>query len=321
MLPPMAPTSHMQDMAIVVPHDARATHDIANLRFGEFAVNGYVAWTVAKVNPTPSSGASITPGSFVNAQTGEVVVPPNARPVILKEGEWIRLVSAQKASQVQEGHYSWSETYKLRMRIPSPEDYYSPFIHGGTIIFRLDSTASGMSQFASVHLLFDDWTKYVDSASDFISTHSGFLEQSTPSHLESPELKRLLSGDNKLLAVEAFRELAAMRQLMPDMVRQPFTQSDEKLGAVFCYLMLTDTEPNIFVPQIADIIRRSHDSTSLRPIALGAYAAVLMGPRDTTHMGYARNVLEQVAVQLRHLKLSFDADPYMKLILSQTVTP
>src|SRR6266540_7520940 len=107
------------------------------------------------------SGSATVPGAYIKADTGELITPPNADTVIVKEGTWKVIAAAPQAKPPTGNQYSWTESPAEEKRILFPEDYYSPFTHGGTILCRPESNPNSLAAFGRVHLLFSDWDKYV----------------------------------------------------------------------------------------------------------------------------------------------------------------
>lgn len=315
-VPPAPPP----DQAIVLFHDARAVRDIASLRPEDYGLQGHPAWVVAKVTPGPDSGASSVPGAFVDGQTGKIVQPPGTQAVVTKDGTWKALMTAPQSSQYAGGSYSWSERLAQRKRSLSPEDYYSPFVSGGIVLFRPLPGASEMDQFEPARLLFSDWGQYVAPAFDFVRQHSRLFDEVKLSPDEITQLTRLLSERNGLLAVLAFRQLLLAAKMGAIPVSQNLFRADERAAAIFTYLALTapthQTEIDQALEGTLDAVRSSQDLTRLRSIGLGCFAAALFNP-GTRGAVEAKRALEAIRVRLKQLGRAAGRDQELDLIFEK----
>src|SRR2546421_3121345 len=91
-------------------HDARATHDVANLRFvAEKAGAG--AWVVLKITPAPHSGSATAIGASIDAATGKLIEtstgkdlsPGAAHPGIIEQGSWELIASLSGPATASRG--------------------------------------------------------------------------------------------------------------------------------------------------------------------------------------------------------------------------
>jgi len=325
-----------QDMARALSRDMRSVYDIASLRFKDFVASGKPEWTLAIVTPGLWSGSATIPGAYIVAETGKLVTPPNPHEVIVRKGDWVAIGSAQAPTK-KSGSYSWSDPgvepcHRCPPWRPVIEDFYSPFDYSPSgqediVLFRFDPAAKDRKQFVSARLLFDSWTIDVEPASAFVTGHPGLLEDGQTSTNELPILKDILSGANRLLAVEAFRELLESRQMTPAMAQEQISKNGNQLRAVFSYLILASSATENLPQQLNQFIHNSYDPATLKSVALGAYTAALMKP-GTNVSGRALATLKAVAAQARALYgtpndgTPNDKDPYkdayLKLILQQT---
>ena len=321
-----------QHMARALYRDMRSVYDTASLRFKDFVANGKPDWTLAIVTPALWSGSATIPGAYIVAETGKIVTPPNPHEVIVRKGDWVAIASAQ-ATTKKSGSYSWSDPvvepcHRCPPWRPVIEDIYSPFDYSPSgqediVLFRFDPAAKDRKQFISARLLFDSWTIDVEPAFEFVAGHPGLLEDGQTSTNELPILKDLLSGTNRLLAVEAFRELVESRQMTPAMAQEQISKKGNKLCAVFSYLILASSATENLPPQLNQVIRNSYDPATLRSVALGAFAAAWMKP-GTDVSSRALATLKAVATQTRALygTPANEKDPYkdayLTLIFQQT---
>ena len=152
--------------------------------------------------------------------------------------------------------------------------------------------------------------------------HPALLEDGQTSTNELPILKEILSGTNRLLAVEAFRELVESRQMTPAMAQEQISKKGNQLRAVFSYLVLARSATENLSQELDQFIHNSYDPATLRSVALGAYTAAMMKP-GTNVSGRALATLKAVATQVRALygtpidKDDPYHDAYLKLILQQ----
>jgi hypothetical protein len=269
--------------------------------------------------PSPKSGSATVPGAHINADTGEFVTPQNAQTVIVKEGKWRVLATSEQMTQYSAGSYSWTEPLTAMKRKLLPEDYYSPFAHGGTIVFRPAPGASGIEQFGTVRLLFPNWGQFVAPAFAFMVSHPALLGDGQVGPTELPQLTQLLSQNNELLAVLAFRELVASGQMAPNLARNQLTNAQANLAAVYTYIALTSQAGggHQLAQEIAGITKMTHDATKLRSIALGAFSAGLFRAEDSGIISSSKSALGAVRHRLKELKIAVEKDIYLNSIFEK----
>jgi hypothetical protein len=239
--PSNAPPFMIQDSSRTAIHDARSVHDTASFQFRDFVLSGHPYWVMAAVTPAPDSGSAATiPASHIDKTSGQLVFSKGERPALKKAGNWTEIATAPLVSKGKGSTYSWLEVLESHKRVLFPEDYYSPFISGGTIVFHYVPEATGKAQFESVKLIFDDWAQDVAPASAFVESHPGLLEGGEKKAPELLQLRSLLTIKNKLLAVEAFRELATSGHLDANVALACLNEADNPLNAIFSYLMLAN---------------------------------------------------------------------------------
>ena len=302
---------------IVVIHDARAVHDIASLRLENFMVQGRPTWVVAIVIPGPRSGSANIPGAYINGATGEFVAPQNSEPVVLKEGRWRALAISEQAA-ASEGTYSWSEPI-IEKRKLAPEDYYSPFARGGTILLSRTPDATGLEQLGAVYLLFHDWDQYAAPAFTFISSHPALLADDHVGPSELAQLAQLLSESNKVLAVLAFRGLVGSGQMDPNLAGNQLRQAGSNLAAVYTYLILVTAkdDPHQLSQHLIKVSLKTNDATKLRSFALGAFAAGLFQSVNSRTVSNSKLVLGAVKQRLKALRIPVESDAYLASIFEK----
>ena len=299
-------------------HDARAVHDTAALKFKEFHADGQSAWIVAAVRPAPASGSASVPGAHIKASTGEFVAPRGAQPVVSKSGTWEAIARSSGAASADKASYSWPEQISEKRGLPTPEDYYSPFSDGGTIAFRYQPNSVGIDQFQSVRLIFPDWAKDVASASAFVESHRGLLENGEQRAPEVVHLQQLLKDKNRFLAVEAFRELSDSGHLDGNLVFERITHAAAPQDAVLTYLVLTSRGGDELSEQVNAAVRSSADQKKLESIALAAFSALLFRSNDSKAIARSRSALQHVHDRARQLRIPMDPNSYLSLIFNKS---
>lgn len=288
-------------------HDARAVHDAASLRFDDYEPGGRPAWVLAVVSPGPRSGSGIIPGAHI--ESGTLVMPPGAQPSLLKEGTW--KASAPPGAHPSSGSYSWYEPTQEK-RVLSPEDYYSPFTHGGTILFRPVPGKTDIEQFGAVRLIFPDWVASVPAAFTFHEANPHLLDPG-PQTAAVGKLVPLVSQPNQLLAVVAFRNLLALGLAQPDWVRAQLVRVSGPLGAVFGYLTIVIAGPNVsrpFAHETLQVMDTAGEAT-LRALVSGAFAAALLRSHDPAALARAMAVLAKGRQRLSAAGVAVDRDAHL----------
>jgi hypothetical protein len=313
--PAIPPPQQMESRLL---HDARAVHDTASLRFRDFETNGEPSWVLATVTPAPRSGSATVPGAYIKADTGELVMPGAAETVVVKAGSW-KAEAAARAGQSTGGTYDWTEPLEEK-RTLLPEDYYSPFVHGGTMLCRPTSSAPGIEQFGPVHLLFPEWGQYVTAASAFTQRHRALFEADQLGPTAVAELEQLLSQDNALLAVLAFRALSQGGRMTSNLVRELLARAEGHALAIFTYLILVSPGPeagNPLAQEVDGLVRTSPQAPKIRSVALGAFAAALFRSGDSAILSYSRSLLRAVRQRLDMPGVASDQESYVPLILEK----
>ena len=316
MLAANSPPPMPHDAAVVLIHDARAVHDTAHLQFRDYVVGGQPMWVEALVTPSAESGSATIPGSHLNKNTGELINPEGAQLALEKAGSCKTITAAVGTDTYRGGTYSWLEPMEFHKRVTIPEDYYSPFVSGGIVVFRPAPGAAGIAQFQSLRLIFPDWAEYVAPASAFVESHPSVLENGEERAGDLAQLRNLLSDTNKLLAVKAFRRLLESGHLDANSAFEHTTQAEAPLDAIFSYLVLTNHGSDNLTEKISAAVDASENEKKLESLALGAFSAMLFGPRDSSTTTRSRSVLLHVRARAQQLKIQMDKSSYLHLILS-----
>ena len=318
-MPPldMPPTLPPQQAEYALLHAARAVHDTASVRFTDFAIDGRPSWVLATVTPSPRSGSATIPGAHLDARTGEVVAPSGARAVLVKEGTWKPVVAARPSQAMTQNTYSWTESLAQRKRTLLPEDYYSPFTHGGAILCRPTPGAAGIDQFGPVRVLLPGWEGYVPSASAFAEGYPALLTDGAVGPADGAQIDQLASQDNKLLAVLAFRSLLRGGRMNPSVAQAQLARVETDVLAILVYLVITGPapgSPGVSLRDIHGAVTALRDLDRSRAIALGAFAAGLFRGDAATP---AKSLLRAVRQRLGEIGVAPDRDPYLHLMLEK----
>lgn len=318
------PVASQQEIESILLHDARVIHDTASLILDNFVVDGVQSWALANVIPGPRSGSGMIPGASVNAQTGEFVIPQGAKTVLIKEGRWNMIEATSQYKHKTEASFSWSEPMDKHKRVLLPEDFYSPFAQGGIILFRPMPEQLGIDQFGPVHLLFQEWGQYVVAASAFVKNHEQLFEaDSKTGPAETNQLMAMLSNENKLIVVLAFRRLIEIERITPDLAAKQLANSKEHLRAILTYMMITDQKPSTdepFVQVISSCLNNATNVDTIRPIALGAFSAGLLRSADAGILSRSKAVLRQTKRCLKELGTQIEKKPHLILIFKMMDT-
>lgn len=318
-LPPPRPRG-----AVALVHDARAVHDVASLQFHDVTAAGGPPWVVANVSPGPNSGGSVSPAAVPLDLAARIQVPKDAGAVILKTGSWKGVATFPQVGQTQGGSYAWWEPLQ-RKRTLTPEDYYSPFAEGGTILFQPVAGARGIAQFGDVHLLFEGWGPSVGPAFDFVQAHPALFAGVEMTPAEAAQLTQVISGKTPLLALFAFRQLLQAAQIRASLAGHLLDSSSPHLAAALTYLLLTipslDEQNHPLAEQIPVAIKAAPDVAALRPVGLGAYAVGLFASRDRAALTCAKEVLTALRERSRALGTDAENDAYLGLIFERMGVP
>ena len=294
-----------RDAATVLLHDARAVHDIAAFAPAAY-VSGGPPWIVASVTPGPNSGKATTPGAFIRSDTGQMVVPPRATTVLMKQGVWQAVAGGQGGAA-----YTWNEPLAPKHK-PAPEDRYSPFVFGGTVLFRPAPEVKKLADLSPVTMLFPDWAQHVGPALALFQSSPEIFKRDADSAAQR-QLLGLLAGDNRLLAVMALRALQGSTGLTAENERVYLTRASGHFAAVVLYVMLAG--PGAGDAVAAEAVRavpETRDPAQIRALALGAFAVSIFG--DAESFPRARAVLEATYQQVGAAGLRVNSDPYLYAI-------
>ncbi|MFO1448493.1 MAG: hypothetical protein U1F61_10080 [Opitutaceae bacterium] len=287
-LPPPAPAIER-----VVWHDCRMIHDCSLLTLAELTAEPTNQWVVATVEPAPDSGSATIPGASIDGKTGKVVVPAGGDAVIQKKGVYERQ-AAHGIDWVAKGTYSWTEPLDKRTRGLMPEDCYSPFAQGGVIYFRPVAGKPGLALFGRVRLLPPEWAVPFPQAAAYVRTQPG-----VPT---SDLLKRMLTSQNAVLALLAYRELVVEHRLSGPELLAPLERARGPLRAVMARLVLDHEQPVLPGKTALDgLVERAAQRDALLPLASAAFSAVQFGAATPDLTARARAFFGRVRQQAEKL--------------------
>lgn len=292
-----------QPPQLAAAHNARAVHDTAMLRFSDLAPGGKPRWVLARINPTAQSGSAILPGAVIHAGTGRLDIPSGAVASTLKQGSWTPLSPAAGGAG---GTYTWTEALEEEKRSLTVEDIYSPFAKGGTIVFVPSAQSMGLAQFGSARLVFDDWASFVDTASRYI------VDNRTDVEADGAKLLPMLAHENPLVRLSTLRQLLANRQVTPAIVNR-FLAGGGHFASVVAYMIFASSDGRLS-ETVLQFVSKTHDPARLRPVALGAHAALVFRGPETGVRARATTVLKAVTEQLEPAARS---DPYFERLLAK----
>jgi len=313
-MPPPPPATQVE---FTVLHDARAVHDAASLCLDDYEPSGRPSWILATVSPDAQSGSATVPGGYFEADTGKLVVPSGAQTSLIKSGNWSAIASAPLGAHPSHHAYSWYEPL-VRKRTLLVEDHYSPFVHGGTVLFQPHLAKTDLEQFGAACLIFPDWAAKVPAAFAFHEANPHLLDPG-PQTAAVAKLVQLVSDPNPLLAVVAFRNLLALGLAQPDWVRAQLVRVSGPLGAVFGYLTIVIAGPNVsrpFANETLQVIDTAAEPT-LRALVLGSFAAALLPTGNPAIEVRARSVLGKAKQRLGAAGVVVAKDPQLSLMFDR----
>jgi hypothetical protein len=300
-----------------VLHDARSTHDVASVNFDAYEVRGGAFWSLATISPDSKSGSATIPGGYFEADGGKLVVPSGVQTSVVKAGTWSALASAPPSTRPGSGSFSWYEPM-VDKRVLTAEDYYSPFVHGGLILFTPVPAKTDIEQFGSVRVLFPTWAPDVPAAFKFHQTNRRLFDR-TQQTMAVQQLKKLVSGVNQLLAVAAWRSLLARGIVQPDWVSAQLASTSGPLGAVFSYLTIVIKSPDAprsFAQATLAAVDVASEPT-LRALALGAFAAGLFYSRESAILAQSKAVLAKTRQRLAALGVTVHDDARLSVMFDK----
>ncbi|KVL18845.1 hypothetical protein [Burkholderia sp. MSMB1826] len=260
-----------------VAAETRMVHDVATLKRSDYRSADGASWVISTITPAADSGASVTGTTYFDTAKGRTVAVPDARRRYANRGTW-QVVASSSPSVPATGRYDWLTLawLPINRRPPpqTPEHLYSPFIRGGTIVYRWNPAAEGGEQFGNVRMIFPEWTQQVADA--LRSAPAAVQDGASPT--PPPALDRVKAETNPMTAVldfgDALREEPVERIVarLPALLR---VQDRHELSALvfLCLSAARDEDRPRFVETINATIATIDDRARLLAIAYGAFAA------------------------------------------------
>ncbi|MBR8301933.1 hypothetical protein KDW49_14585 [Burkholderia dolosa] len=256
-----------------VAAETRMVHDTATLKPSDYRAADGSSWVIADIVPAPDSGAKVAGPTYFDTAKQQTVAVPDARRRYANRGTW-HVVASSSPSVPATGRYDWLSLAWLpinRRPLPqTPEHLYSPFIDGGTIVYRWQPAAPGGDQFGAVRMIFPAWKQQVAQVLRSADERS---TRDTASPLD-----RLNQDANPMAAVLDFRD--ALRDEPADRIaaRLPALLRAGDLHEVsaivfLCVAASRDDDRARFVDTIERSIAAIDDDARLLAIAYGAFAA------------------------------------------------
>ncbi|WP_175780403.1 hypothetical protein [Burkholderia anthina] len=266
-----------------VAAETRMVHDVATLQPSDYRSPDGASWVIATLTPAKDSGEIVTGNTYFDTAKQQTVAVPDARRRYANRGTW-QVVASSSPSVPATGRYDWLTLAWLainRRPLPqTPEHLYSPFIHGGTIVYRWDPAAQGGEQFGNVRMIFPEWQQQVAAvlqAAPADDAQGAITEQVSA-------LDRAKQDTNPMAAVldfgKAVQEEPADRiaSKLPALLR---ANDLHEVSAIVYQCLAASREEDR--PRLVEAINGSifsvDDSARLLAIAYGAFAAGRVRPR------------------------------------------
>jgi hypothetical protein len=288
-----------------INYDARAAHDSANWQREMYVADDTPNWLIVRVEPAPDSGAATVPGGYINAETGELEMPAGARTALVKSGRWHRVDGTAPEAA---GNYHWFEPMVEDKRRMDPEDVYSPFVHGGTLLFAPDREADGIEQFGASILLFEDWVAAAPQAIAMNLPSEDAMAEPSPALRDA--LSRARGSENPLVAAWAWRHSLALDS---DRTPAELDMASGHVLAVRTRLML-DVGSEVSVRDVLQAVGATNDLSRLEAMALGAFSAVQLPSAGRGKS--AREALVAIGEKAHSLDPEGKAGPRLRAILT-----
>ncbi|KWN04197.1 hypothetical protein WT83_31920 [Burkholderia territorii] len=277
-----------------VAAETRMVHDVATLQPSDYRSTDGASWVIATVTPAPDSGENVTGTTYFDTAKQQTVAVPDARRRYANRGTW-QVVASSSPSVPAAGRYDWLTLAWLpinRRPLPqTPEHLYSPFIHGGTIVYRWNPAAQGGEQFGNVRMIFPEWRQQVAnvlraSPGDFAHAAAG---------APASALDRVQQDDNPMAAVLDFgtalheEPVDRIAARLPALLR--VNDLHEVSAIVFqCIAASREEDRPRLVEAISGSIFSIDDGARLLAIAYGAFAAGRAKPRPFSDAAQAARI-------------------------------
>ncbi|RQS83883.1 hypothetical protein [Burkholderia seminalis] len=255
-----------------VAAETRMVHDVATLKPSDYRAADGASWVIATITPAKDSGQNVTGTTVFDTAKGRTVPVPDARRRYANRGTW-QVVASSSPAVPATGHYDWLTLAWLpinRRPLPqTPEHLYSPFIRGGTIVYRWNPAAEGGEQFGNVRMIFPAWTQQV---ADALRSAPAAAPASVPA------LDRLNADRNPMTAVLDFGDALRDEPVERIVARLPALLQVKDLHELSALVFLclsgsrAEDRPRL-VERIDAAIAGTDDPARLLAIAYGTFAA------------------------------------------------
>ncbi|ACA91368.1 MULTISPECIES: hypothetical protein [Burkholderia cepacia complex] len=313
------PFDFKADFALIA--QARTVHDTATLNLSDYyTANQAPSWAVAELSPKKGSGGLVSPGVMVQVGDKTFVQPEEAGAVVQMKGVW-RAVAKADASVPAGRDYAWIQPQRVRMRSLSPDDFYSPFISGGTVVFQWDASAPDDARFVATRMIFPAWQQDVADAIKSAPQLEAELAKIGGGRAALDTVDRLLASGNDVSSILAFRAL--LRVPDPEFVathaETALKTTDVHKLSIITYLSLAASQEKDRA-RLLEVLKTTIDETTdanrLLAVAYGAFAVSVFDRRDREAVSGARNtvrVLRQRTLAL-HVAMQ-DKAPWSQIFM------
>lgn len=208
---------------------------------------------------------------------------------------------------------------------------FDPLLSGGAdIIARITHVENRVATFDHVFVIPSGWAHDAAGALEYLARHPALLTP-TPRSNAPEEMTKLIRGNNRFLAVAAFRAMAASDSANPA-IGDALLHAKGLLQATEAYLLMVGAAkaPTVVASGIDRAVRSATSIAELGPIALAADAAVRTygrGPVRTAgakamDLVDARRSAFRPATQDRYLSaIRRDVDQHLRPSRSQKMDP
>ncbi|HEV2682490.1 MAG TPA: hypothetical protein VGV14_18450 [Rhodanobacter sp.] len=283
-----------QQIEYAVIREARTVHDTATLRLADYRIAAESGWIVATVTSTPDSGSAVVPGAYIEAETGRYVSPEHSEMVLTKKGNW-HAVASGDANAPTSGPYAWTEPMESRARTLSPEDFYSPFAHGGTIVFQFEPHADAAQRFGACRLIFPEWAQATADSLKTSAHITELLAKLATQPQSTTEATQVVLGSNGISATLAFRSLLQQAPAFTMQAPALLKAVDTRRLSIFVYLGLTAApmkDRAEWLKLLHQQVMETREPERLLAIAYAAFAVQLFSGQNPGNTHAARELLQ-----------------------------
>jgi hypothetical protein len=310
-------------------YNTRAVHDVCRLRFDHSPGEG--RWIVAEIVPAAGTGKLWGLGCVIDSRTGRFVDPKTGREVPFLSrvgfrlaGTWALIVPLEDGDTPAHGTYRWDQPKDLSLHhssLPSsaPSDVYDVFSEhdpsrlpgksGGVIVTQYDVAKEGANPFRHVRLIPDDWQSDVKPAFDaFRRNEAPFSDATSPD-----EAMALVSSENDLFAVAAFRRVTSNPGSDPKIVQNEILAAEQYRRAAFVRMALTSAaDAETALARVRPVIPRMTEVEGLRFVVAGIGAATALAESQSFVEDVCVPLFDDVRAHLEEIRGDREPDPYLR---------